>query len=487
MRRLAWLVLLACAACTPSAPPSPDGGGGGGDAGSGSGVDPNDGARSGSRLKLTWYVFSDGTRQWDGFYDAQRKEHCDIYTDWADGNAYCVPETTGYVVYADAACSQKLAQVYRDPNCAAASYGYVLDYASDGCTTSPAHLYLRSAKTGTATYYLPDGAGGCAGPYTDASYDYYQVGAEVPTSQLVHLTLSAPGGSGRIGQRFYQSADGMPYPWTLHDAQIGADCSAYVVSDDATTATCTPNGDYTYEYHDASCSQPELDLPASCAAPQFAAVFPQTACPTDAPTYYPVGAQLASTPLYEQDGAACDAVTGNSGDKFYATGGALALAQLSRAPDAVSGHRLQLVHYSTVDGLRSRDFTLYDTQKGTTCYPTTLPDGTMRCIAFGPTIDTYYRDAACTDAVDLAEVYTGPAGCAAPPVPKYGDKYLPPSPGSCAYGEELHAISTPYAGPLYSNAGGVCEAYVPYEDAMYSVGPAVPLTDFVTATISVDP
>ena len=40
---------------------------------------------------------------------------------------------------------------------------------------------------------------------------------------------------------------------------------------------------------------------------------------------------------------------------------------------------------------------------------------------------------------------------------------------------------------MYSNVGGVCEAVTPYEEAMYSVGPAVPLTDFVTATISVDP
>lgn len=483
MRWLA-LALLACA-CTPSAPASPADGGA--DTGGGSGVDPNDGARSGSRLKLTWYVFSDGTRQWDSFYDAERKEQCSISATWADGNAYCVPQATGYLVYADAACTQKLAQVYSDPNCAAASDGYVIDYNNDGCTYTPAHLYLRGAKVSTTTYYLPDGAGGCAGPYSDTFYAYYQVGAEVPTSQLVKLTLSGPSGAGRIGQRYFQSSDGMQFPWTLHDALLGADCSGYAVSDDATSAACTPDASYTYDFHDGSCTQPEVELGPACATPHYAALFPQTACPSDTPTFYPVGAQLPNTPLYTQSGGTCSSTTAVDGDRYFATGTALELAQLSRAPDAVAGRRLQLVHYTTADGLRSRDFTLYDTQKATTCYPTTLPDGTMRCIAFGPAIDTYYRDAACTDPVQLAEIYTGPAGCAAPTIPKYGQVYISPAPGTCTYGEELHAISTPYAGTVYSNASGTCAVYTPYEGEMYSVGPAVPLTDFVTATISIDP
>ena len=61
-----------------------------GDAALDAGVDPNEGARSGSRLKLTWFEFSDGTRQWNSFYDAERKEGCYPYPAWTDGHGRLV-------------------------------------------------------------------------------------------------------------------------------------------------------------------------------------------------------------------------------------------------------------------------------------------------------------------------------------------------------------------------------------------------------------
>src|SRR5689334_12938260 len=83
------------------------------------GPDPNEGAVSGTRLKLSWLTFGDGTRTWAGFYDAQRKERCEASLDepWPGGHVYCVPDHRGTVVYSDAACTQKLVQVARDASC----------------------------------------------------------------------------------------------------------------------------------------------------------------------------------------------------------------------------------------------------------------------------------------------------------------------------------------------------------------------------------
>src|SRR5690349_8500361 len=79
-----------------------------------SGPDPDDGARSGTRLKLTWFEFTDGTRQFDGFYDAERKEPCFISQRWTDGNAYCTPSAAS-VVYTNSTCTARVAASYHDP------------------------------------------------------------------------------------------------------------------------------------------------------------------------------------------------------------------------------------------------------------------------------------------------------------------------------------------------------------------------------------
>src|SRR3569833_2698609 len=61
---------------------------------SGSGIDPNDGAHSGARLKLTWYQNTNKTKQFSGMYDAQNKESCSpYYGSWTDGKTYCVPQS----------------------------------------------------------------------------------------------------------------------------------------------------------------------------------------------------------------------------------------------------------------------------------------------------------------------------------------------------------------------------------------------------------
>lgn len=477
-------MIVLVAACSGNAVTPSDGPAG--DATGDAGVDPNEGARSGARLKLTWFDFTDGTRQWDSFYDAERKESCYPYPAWTDGRVYCTPDSNGSVVYADASCSQKIGQVYRDPSCSRPPPTYLLEWRYGACQSAPAHLYLRGAKITPAQYWIVNSDGTCGGPYATTSDDFYAIGAEITPNNLVEITVGQPIGTGRITERFWQSADGMRLPYTLHDAMLNTDCYPQTFVEGGTSGLCIPSpAAYAGYFHDASCAQPELGLDRTCAAPAYAEYRPAGACASDPPHFAQVGNATASSPLYYWTGSSCAVTTAGTTTAYYTLGGDVAVAALQRAPDAAQSHRIQLVHYTSTD-LRFRDYTLYDSLKGVSCYPTSLPDGTTVCLPYGGYISTYYRDAQCTQEVDLVEVYGGATGCVPPIPPKYARKYITPAPGSCQYNVELHAVSTPYAGPLYTNYG-TCAPYTPTTSKLYSIGPAVSTSEFVGATVSTDP
>ncbi len=481
----AWALVL-IAACSPSVADLSDAASGPAD---GAAPDPNDGAKSGSRLKLTWYAFTDGTRQWSGMYDAQNKQLCSpYYAAWTNGSVYCVPPAGGSLVYTNSACTTRAVHYYTG-TCAEAVQPYYVEYATVGCTSAPAHLYRRGAQVAPATTYTKLSNGTCASNGSPSSGDaIYALDAEVPTSQLVELSLTAPEGSGRLGIRYYTSSDGMRFPWTLHDSTLGGDCSASYASDASPAARCVPNqASYASYAHDASCTQPELALQSTCPAPQYGYTFPATSCPDDAESYYQVSGTAAASPLYFPAGASCLATSASSGYSYYTLGAEVEVAPLTRAVDSGTAHRVQLAHYTADDGLRYRDpYALYDSQMGTRCYPTTLPDGSIRCIASGGYIDTYYSNAGCSTPIDLAEVYRGPASCSAPVPPAYARKSIAPQPGTCTYSTEVHQVTTVHSGPVYSGSPGSCTVYTPYEGILYNVGPVVPLTDFVAAAIAID-
>ena len=88
--------------------------------------------------------------------------------------------------------------------------------------------------------------------------------------------------------------------------------------------------------------------------------------------------------------------------------------------------------------------------------------------------------------IDVVEIYKGPSTCAAPVVPKYARKDVAPVPGTCAYGTEVHTITTPHPGAVYTGTPAACSVYTPFESALYNVGPVVELTDFVGAALAQD-
>jgi hypothetical protein len=482
-RALGCLLALACA-CGSDPPVISDAPPAQGDAPPG--PDPNDGARSGTRLKLTWFEFSDGSRQWDGFYDAERKETCYIYPDWIDGKSYCAPDYSGSIVYSNATCTAKVAELYKDPSCAPTPLPYVMEWDFTPCDSRPAHLYMRGTKLTLGQYYYKSSDGTCLGPYaTTTSYDYYAVGAEVAPSELVEVTLGSPVGPGRLGTRFYQSPDGMRLQATVHDAALGTDCYPQIYATGAATGSCAPNARYAAYDQDAACTQHKLAINKQCALPKYTVYYPPSACPADPPSYYTLGTPVAASPLYFHNGSACVATTPSTTNNYYRVGSELAVAPVDRVV-ATASSRLQLVHYTHAEGMSYRSYSLYDSQKGADCYPTKLPDGTIRCVVSGGYVRTFYREATCTQTIDLVELDTGPASCGAPTVPKFARKYITPAAGSCQYGTQIYSVGAAYTGPVYEDYGS-CQLYTPANAKLYSLGPEVPLTDFVTATTSIDP
>ena len=449
-----------------------------------SGPDLTDGARSGARLKLTYWAFADGTRSWNDFYDSQRKEECYINGPWPDGNYYCSPGGES-VYYSNATCTAKIGIVYTAA-CPVPAPAYFAEYGYTSCNYGPQHLYLRGAKIATTSYYFKNSDGSCSTAINGAGYDFYSLGAEITPDTLAKLTVGAPTGSGALAQRFITSDDGMVFPWNVHDTALGTDC--YPQSYDLTgaSAVCVPgNAGYAYYLHDAACTQPVLEEQKGCVAPSYAGYTPNNACPADPPTYFTMGNTVSASPVYYENGTTCTSTTGSTSYDWYLTSAQVGIQTMSRAPDALTSHRIQLIHETTGDGLRVRDYALWDDQQGVECYPTTLPDGTTRCYPYGAYVETYYKDSACTQAIDVAYVYTGAANCAPPPVPKIANKTISPPPGSCAYSQELHQVGAVYTGPLYDK-GSTCTAYSVTDAKFYTVGPVIDPTTFASATIVTD-
>ncbi|MCX5747892.1 MAG: hypothetical protein NT062_35960 [Proteobacteria bacterium] len=468
-------VLAGLASCGPTVPiadsgPSPEGG---------PGPVADDGAQSGARLKIQWLEL-EGTRTWNGFYDAALAITCHLRT-WADGTTYCSPDGGAQVAYADASCGQAIGRVYRGTSCAPPTPAYVLQY-SDGCAYRPAKLYPTQTKIAVTSWYSKGADGTCFGPYAPASYDFYALGAELPPSTLAPVTLGAPFGAGRLGQRDYTSADGMYLPGTVHDAVAGLDCYPTYRYAGATTGTCVPtDAGYLDYFRDPTCTDAALTVPEGCVAPDFAVRYDDY-CPTTEGRYFAVGAEVPSPSLYVDGNGTCYPTTAGT-DHVFETGRELALAAIHRSHDNSNG-RYALIHYDT-DGVHLRDTVLYDQEQQSECFLYPLADGTTRCLPNANSVTTFFTDAACTTAIDLMEVYLGEAGCSPPPLTSFALKYVPPAANACGTTYEVHAAMAQYTGAIYANYGS-CTPYATDRSALYRVGPAIPMTTFPAAISSHD-
>jgi len=469
MKRLAVAVLLA--ACGSVANHNPDAGP--------DGPDPDDGMRSGTRLKLIWTDYS-GTRQLAGAHDAMLDADC-YPQGWDDGATYCVPGNSSSVGFTDAACTQAIGIAYIDPTCGAPPPDYFIDYAQTLCSAAPRRLYGRGAAIAATQYYSLDGTGACVGPSADPNYHYYTLGAELPSSALIELTATLVPSTGRYAQGYLESADGGKFLGPTRDTQLGTTCYMSRYLDTDAVGHCQLSASYAPYFGDAACSQPKAGIAASCAAPAFLVSYPQTTCPEDQhPTYYAAGG--AGGPVYADDSGACAALVPDPGTVYYASTSAVSIGDVAWARDAVAGRQIQLAHFTDGD-VRIRDYGTYDEPHDTRCYGVT-ENGATRCLPLSASVSEYFTDPACANPIDLIEIYDPGPTCAPPALPALAIKFTAPTTG-CEYRHEVYTVGSTYTGPLYSNFG-VCAAYTT-TNFLYRTGASVPLTEFAVGTRVVDP
>lgn len=405
MRRALWLVLVAI---------------GCGSGGSGSPAFTEDGqlAHSGSRLKLRWYVWDDGTAQWEPnqIFDTARGEWC-YPRPWDDGVSYCTPGAADGV-FADASCTVPL--VVADPG-----LGYLPAYVAwgDHITDSynaPHRVAVTSvhavgdmiAKPATV-YQLYDGV--CTAE-TYSGYTAYAPGAQVVRSDLVAMGETAPDPAQRLSLIHRTSPDGLDMPYALHDSMLDVDCVP-ASRPDVDAAQCEPLGVFpATEFSDPVCAQPLISAWGVSPAPLGVLGGGVQGCRT----LFTTGAAVMPATAYTEQ-QICRSYQPVPGVNLFAPDQALALATTTRVLDT-AGTRLQRILF---DGLP--DARLHDTATGVDCEHPRDDASVFSCAPAdtpgGDYVDTKYADSSCTTPINWGYVSKQNCGGAPSVVTVLGARY----------------------------------------------------------------
>jgi len=417
MRRALWLVLAAI-------------GCGGSDSGSGgSGLPPftEDGqlAHSGTRLKLRWYVWDDGTAQWEPsqLFDTARGEWC-YPRPWDDGVSYCTPGAEDGV-FSDAACTTPV--VKADPG-----LGYLPAYVAWGnhitdsydspyrVAVSSVHAVGDMIATPATVYQIYDGVCAAA-PYS--GFTYYAPGAEVVRSDLVAMGETAPDPAQRLSLIHRTSPDGLDMPYALHDSMLDVDCRPSS-RPDVDAAQCEPLGVFpATQFSDLMCTQPLIATWGVTPAPLGVLGGGVQGCRT----LFTTGAAVMPATAYSAQDI-CRSYSPNPGVNLFAPDEALALATTTRVLDT-AGTRLQRILFEGLPDAR-----LHDTATGLDCEHPRSDASEFYCAPADTPgveyIDTKYVDASCTTPVNWGYISKQTCGGAPSVVTYLGATYqvlsLPP-------------------------------------------------------------
>ncbi len=379
--------------------------------------------------------------------------------------------------YADSACSIPLAETYDTCGGSGSGVTYALGYLPGTALEdvySLGSVYAGTVYSGTAA--------SCTALSSTLPYTLYTA-TELPPSTFAAAAKSAPGrapatndlpqNGSRIRYETISTADGLSGPYLALDAQLAQEC-VFGAAGDGSDRCIPENVDritLTF-FEDPSCSSTPLADSVSVVAPAaYAALYDAQGCNTG--TYYTFGPLYEGT-VYESVDGACDMSAANSQVSFYPTtpfsssgfeSGTLATG--AGAFDGwASGSRIQLVTATGTDGARAM-VGWHDAQLGVDCAMTMANDGVMRCV---PTIlgyiSSYYADAACTQALTIAEGCTAPAYAV-----------------STTCGGGYFAVGASYSGPIYVSTSGTCQATT-LSLPMYEVGAPVPASTFAEASLS---
>lgn len=444
--------------------------------------------KSGSRLKIRWNDF-DGTKAFSGLWDSTRNEACSARK-FTDAKTYCVPNS-GNIVYRDAACAMPIGRQFR--SCPQVQVNYFTETDPQTCDNLTKRIFPRGAQLGgTVSYYTLSGTT-CSGPFDGSAYDMFALGNEVALAEFATFETPAPTEPGRFQQRFAESADGARVFAGTYDSEMGTDCN--LVLDGARTgARCVPvASSFGSYYGDSTCTSQRATFRKGCTVPKFSTRY-NTFCSyiPSVPEVFRTGA-LTTAAVFLPNGTpppTCTAIVPSTELSFYEVGTQVTLDSLTRTPDTEGKGRYRLVH--TGFGASSlRDPQLYDTMRQTECTPTTMMDGSVRCLpltVYSVSPTTYYSDSACTVEQPILFVPSVPAAnCTLPPVPAFATRTVTTTTPTCSVTREVRQVGALYAGTLYVKNVATCTAVNLGTTLAYTLGAAGAMDDWTAATVVTDP
>ena len=391
-------------------------------------------AVSGSRLKLEWHLYPDGTRQAEttAFYDLDVHARCTPQR-WIDDVIRCVPIADD-AIYIDATCENLVgrARTIEKPT-------HFIGYDTLAGTTLPARLYRAGPTTTPVSqrYEVRDGM--CVGPFsTPSDLTYYQLVDEIAGADLLAVR-DAEVGAGRLALAYRATDDGLRLPTGLRDRDLDLPCTPMAGADGG--FRCAPTEAATPSYfRDPACEQAVITVADGAAAPTIATLADPSGCAR----YHAVGGEVTG-PLYRRDSAACTRVTPTPTPRQFPVGAELELPILDRTIEDASARRLQRIILGD-DQLRFVDDRLYDTATGAECVRRASGD-VMRCLPAVVANATMLRTPSCTGEVLVAEI------------PQHTCERIG---FATAFGRQqvtIHAVGARAADTLYQLTGAGCQPY----------------------------
>jgi hypothetical protein len=425
-------------------------------------------AHSGRRLKLGWYVYPGGARERETgwYYDALLGERCVART-WSDGQRYCSPPADE-AVYVNDTCTRAVGRTFVG---LPPSPFFATTFAVGGePVPRPSRLFRRGPPTLPPPAIWQKGLDGCVPREPGDSFEYFELGEEIATSELVHLRRSEPTGTGELARIDETTDDGLRVPVALYDRAAASECKT-IDRPNAAAVDCVAVSALPAPYfHDPACNEPVVAAPPDLRPTRAIQYDVSTSCWN----YFAVGDEVSARPIYELGGANCVETAAPSGARLFGMAGTIAMPTLTRERDP-SNERLRPIA-RVAAGLRVPDELLYDAELDAEC----RHDASLRCVprteAMVATAESlrYYSDPQCLSAISLAFVASGACD---PPVRfgRDGDVYYP--------------LEAPYTAPIYvPSTGDTCSQYaVPTPLVAYTVGAPLDPSAFAVGELAIDP
>lgn len=423
-----WVVLLLLASC--------------------GSADPHE-LRDGDRLRLTHWVYEDGTRQWDPstFFDMEIETECQRAV-WSDGHTYCTPVATA-IAYADASCSSPVGRV---PRGAPRPYSFLRAFSLNSIKRPSRMFRPTSDREPLAQFWLWDGMT-CDGPFDGSGATYLDVEEVAPVRMYEH-----DAGEGRIRLTTFSTDDGLWVPEKLVDTMAESACTPAGLPDGSTACVPSTTAE-TFVFRDAACSENLAISSDGSALPPVARVDSDPC-----PRFFHVGRSVLNFPAYVKY-ASCEPIELGAVSITHELAAPFPLASLE-ARIAGDGPRLQAIEVSA-GSVAAPATALYDAAIDATCEPTVF-ETTIRCLPRMRRALTayYFTTATCDEAIPFLVVERTPCD--------------PPT-RFALRGRAIITVSEPYAGPIYVRFdGATCEPYDPGGD-VYTTSTIVPVEMFAEA------